>query len=557
MAKRKKKAPTAGPTEVPELTIPNVTNLAITIGEDLAKHLLGWTEDKTLVKEDYHFKDMNGNKVWCLRNTTNRWLDLGLAEKYAQDMLHKKWELNGEPLLFTGSISGGEWQVISAQKRLIGIVFANQKLRENPKHYEDLWPDGKVTFRSVVIDGVSDSHDVIRTIDDVQPRTLADVLYTELKAFEGKKPHERRAMTKMTENAMKCLWTRMGIKDAFVERLTHSEAVEFLKRHNKVFAAVEHVYGEDKDKAIGNWIAPGYASGLLYLFAASDTEPDVYFAQEPHDRKEKFINFDQWDRACEFFTCLAEAIEFQPVRDAIGDLFDPDTGSGGRLSEKETILIKAWNRFKQEEDQLVADPPIDYVVRNGIKALAEWPTAGGIDIGKSDRAKKRGPAGDPEVTRDDVANGKKAIKEAKLSGAVLATKLSELREKHKGKVLLFEDGKYYRGWAEDADLMVEEFGLSLDRSKPEWGDVKRASFNASDLVMNLDQLHRLKKRVALVTGDPLKPGAVRDMEPAASVSGKKPTPKPMVEEGPAEAPKPEPVKKGGVRPVRVLRGGTN
>lgn len=544
-----------GPVEGLPEGVRHVDDLSVLVTEDLAKQLLGWVVDTTHVKTGFLFNDTGDaklGKVWCTKNTKNRWIDMGCTYKYAQDQLLKRWRKNGEPIIL-----GETGEVVSGQKRLVGLVVANALLKANPARYGHLWPGGEVTFESVIIGGVSEDHDTIRTIDNVQPRTLADIIYTELKAFAERSPSERRTLTKMTENAMKCLWYRMGVKDAFVEYMTHSEAVDFLKRHKKVFDAVEHIYDEDHDKSIGNYIPVGYASGLMYLFAASDTAADDYFALEPHDRTEKQVNFDQWDKAAEFFTLLSEGIDFMPIRHAITELYDVDEGGGGRLSEKETILIKAWNHFKANHKELVDDPPIKYMKRNDVVQLDEWPVAGGIDIGKPEKKRgKKKAASEPEVNHEELTNGKKAEKARKDSAIVFMTNLQAVRDEHKGKVLLWEDGDRYTVWADDAELAAEEFGLEFAHKKAEYGDLKRTSFKLVDLAMNVEQLQRAGKRVAIVTGEPGAVKDVRDLEPPASVSGKKVGISPVRNPAPVVS---TPTV-GKVKPVKsklALKGGTN
>ncbi len=545
------------PVDLSKYGIKSVDEAAVLVTEAMADELLGWTTDPTHVKQDPLFDDKGDaklGKVWCSNNTINRWFDLACAYKYAQDMLMKRWKRNGESISI-----GVTQQVLSGQKRLVAVKIANALLRKDKHHWEEYWPGGEVTFESVIICGVSEDHDTLRTFDNVQPRTLADVIYTELGAFADKKPFERRQLTKMTEHAIKCLWCRMGIKDDFIEFLTHSEAVDFLKRHMRVFDAVEHIWQEDDNKSIGNYIPVGYGSGLMYLFATSDTDAEDYFAIDTTTRTEKQVNFDQWDKACEFFTLLSKGTDekFVAVRTAIGDMFDEDTGSGGRISEKETILIKAWNHFKADDEELVDTPPIKYIKRNDVTSLGEFPTVGGLDIGKPDKAKKsrKGRKETPETESEDTSSEdvKKSMEEEKakkMTGVLHMTKIAELKEKHKGKLLLFEGDKNYYTWADDADIITEEFGQDYDRQHPAWGEVKRASFPKSDFAINTAQLIKNGKQVMLVIGDIDDVKEVRDL--VSSKASDKTNGKPQT--------KPVETKKSGITPVRskiktTLRGG--
>src|SRR5690606_15078440 len=60
---------------------------------DDAKKILGWTEEPEGKSwgNDYLLKDVQGRKIVCVNNTTNRPLQDGLVSLYKQEHLRKRW----------------------------------------------------------------------------------------------------------------------------------------------------------------------------------------------------------------------------------------------------------------------------------------------------------------------------------------------------------------------------------------------------------------------------------------------------------------------------------
>src|SRR5690349_10718167 len=87
-----------------------IADKAITM--EIAKKLLGWQEQDKDV-EEYHFTDLYGKKIVCHNNITNRPLYMSIVAILMQEILRKRWVLNGEPIIIggTGFILNGQHQL--------------------------------------------------------------------------------------------------------------------------------------------------------------------------------------------------------------------------------------------------------------------------------------------------------------------------------------------------------------------------------------------------------------------------------------------------------------
>lgn len=59
-------------------------------------------------------------KIWLEKNANNRPLRQGVVNAYAEDMLHNRWEVNAQPIVF-----GRAGELLDGQHRLNAIVKAN------------------------------------------------------------------------------------------------------------------------------------------------------------------------------------------------------------------------------------------------------------------------------------------------------------------------------------------------------------------------------------------------------------------------------------------------
>jgi hypothetical protein len=370
------------------------------------------SEGRTTRIVDYTLVDANGEKVMCWNNLRNRPLDEATYSKYGQDILNKGWEFNLET--FIVSTTGN---VVSGQHRGIGFVLACQmwaRKDERGKHWREVWPE-EPTIDMLVAFGFVENAKTLRTLDNVRPRTEADVFYTS--EFFIKQPNAaKKEMSRMLQVATDMLWkrTRAG-NDSFTHYQTHSTSVDFVERHKRLLKCVEYLY--DANSSEGRAISvlklsAGECSAMMYLMGSSKTDGDTYHKPaEAADRSEKKCDWTYWDRACEFWTLLAgKSGTMKPVVDALGMIRDPMKGEGGSKDEQHAVIAKAWGQFLTDEG--ITDIALNYIPEyNSDKTqvvgqtLQDWPEFGGIDKGPSRKKVDEGAeeaAAGPTVSPEEV-----------------------------------------------------------------------------------------------------------------------------------------------------------
>jgi hypothetical protein len=480
------------------------------------KEILGWQEESEEVKfgSDFLLTDYNGRKIRCLHNTKNRPLALSWAQTIGQDILNRHWKLNGESL-----IRGKYGQVLSGQHRGIGLILACQRWASEKEgaHWKKIWPT-EPTIELVLVSGIEETGDVTRTLDNVKPRTLADVLFCDPAYFGQVMASDRAALCRIMDYGIRLCWHRTGADtNAFAPRRTHSEALDWLDRHPRIKDAVRHVFEEDSKGGIRRYISPGYASGLLYLMAASDTDPAAY--QGAESPSEALLDLGKFDAACDFWTLLAQTSEdLQPVRNALGNLNHEDGTKGGSLAEYTGIVVKAWNEFasssKVKEEFLTLKYETD---RDGERHLVECPVVGGIDLGDPQKEEQQTPAA-PEPTEEEVeeakekaTNGKKASApepQERTEEAARVDALMDLRKKYPGRILLFyvsakpinKFRPYYSAWGGDVKLLnnLEPFPAGAMGKR---GGMPFVNIEPNELDGYLAKLQEGGHKVAIVDSD--------------------------------------------------------
>lgn len=382
------------------------------ITPDVAKQLLGWQVEPDDAKgdakfgSDYLLLDHNGKKVRCANNLRNRPLYSGTYSALVQEVLMKRWKLNGE-----GIIIGQTGLVLNGQHTLIAIVLADQ-IRLDPKEaakWKDKWPD-TVSIEKLIVYGIDESDATVNTMDTCKPRSFADVVYRS--EFFGKlKSGDRRTASRMLDFATRILWLRTGVNlDAYAPRRTHSEALDFIGRHERMLKAVRHIIEEDTDSRISKYVSAGTASGLLMLMASSNsTEEQLDTYKKSRSSNEKMLDWSAWDKAQNFFTFLGqETADLKAVRMALGKLMADDEAGGGSNAEKIAILAKAWNLFKLGKKVTEPDLELEYHTGgDGIRHLLDESTFGGVDLGQKHEAPE------PEATPDEVEDRTAAIRAQK------------------------------------------------------------------------------------------------------------------------------------------------
>lgn len=357
-----------------------VGETAITI--DDAKELLGWEEaadGKTYCKEIFALSKL---KVVLTKNVTNRPIYTSVVQTLKQEILRKRWVLNGEPI-----IVGKTGLVLNGQHTLIALVLACLEWESDPEHWTDYWPSSP-TLEKIVVSGVDESDNTVNTMDTCKPRSLADVLYRS-EYFSSLHSGERKVVAKMADYAIRLLWHRTGAKfNAFAPIRTHAESLDFIARHPKLLEAVRHVNEESgKESCISTYTHPGYTAGLLYLMGCSSTDPGDYRASANPD--ESTLDWSQWDKACDFIVLLsAGGSETSAVKRIMANSLEE--GSLG-VAERWGIISNAWLAYSSGKAITEKSLALSYLEDdNGYRRLSDHPSVGGIDLG------------DPSTADEDV-----------------------------------------------------------------------------------------------------------------------------------------------------------
>lgn len=398
---------------------------------DRAKELLGWeTEDDFIARMtagmdekkkakanfsyggDYLLKDEEGNKVRCLRNLRNRFFTESWARAICQDILNKYWRLNGETIII-----GKEGNVLSAQHRLIALVLAAQLWKgRQSAHWQAIWEE-EPYIEVFIVYGIDEGPETTRTLDNVKPRSLTDVLFTGEDLY-GRKvtEEEKRVLCRMTEHCVRFLWHRTPSgtggrrrDDAFAPKLTHSEAIAYIDNHPHIKKAVRKIYEEYKGK---NWqvnnqrMSAGTASALLYLMGASASDINDYTAGVKGDQNERKLSWENWEASEEYWTLLTKGdAKLVEVHHALGRLAK-DGATPNRL-DKIDVLINGWKYYSSGRRFKADDLKPDYVQDK--ENLDQWvcvsrPSCDGIDLGEPSE-KKDPPAREKDPTPEEIRKG--------------------------------------------------------------------------------------------------------------------------------------------------------
>lgn len=366
---------------------------------------------------DYTLTDEKKQKIRCLNNDHNRPFSESWAKTLAQDILNGNWRLNGETIVI-----GKTGQILSAQHRLIGLVIAKQIWEGDNKAYWQAKHETEPKIETIIVYGIEESPEVTRTLDNVKPRSLADVLFSDHLLYGKVKKSDRGPMCRMTQHAVRMLWDRIPSgsggrrrDDAFSPHMTHSEAIDFIDRHKHVVQAVQSIYTLYTDDKNGSWkghnerMSAGYAAGLLYLMGSSDSDVDDYAGADiQSDRKMKWSS---WETATEYWKAICTGdTKVHEVRYALSRLNDEDGSLGGTRNEKAGILIKGFLTYKEGHKIKADDLELKYGEdQDGIRFLDEFPSCGGVDLGPNVRQRDpqeagEGPAGEP--TPEEIETGK-------------------------------------------------------------------------------------------------------------------------------------------------------
>lgn len=371
--KEKEKSPAKRPAIYSQVKS-EIRDEANPITLDAAKELLGFREETE--KEPFGNKclpiKLNGVKIRCDNNITNRPLYLVQIETLKQDILRKRWMFNGEPIII-----GRTGLVLNGQHTLLALIWAVQEWLDNPSE-APAWEEEPVIHKMIVY-GVPEDDETVNTMDTCKPRSLADVIYR-AHYFKDLLPAGQKVAAKLAEKAIKTVWEKTGDSNAWVKR-THSESVAFLEQHRKLLDAVRHIFEEEGSEGkVAKYLHPGVAAAVLYLMATSKTEPKAYYGVDTPN--ESCLDFSLWDQACKFFVELAGGAEsLRAVRDTIGKL---TRDGGGKLTERLAVVAKAWVPYSKNKPVTAKLTMLRFEIKDDERYLdkRDIPLFGGIDVGE-------------------------------------------------------------------------------------------------------------------------------------------------------------------------------
>jgi len=202
-----------------------------------AKELLGWQEEAGKQKFGKHYllQDLSGGKIRCTKNVINRPLYPNKYESLQQEILHRRWRFNGEPI-----IVGKSDLLLNGQHQCVALILANQEWERDREKWASFWPTPP-TIDKVVIYGVEEDDETANTMDTCKARSLDDVIYR-CQYFGLLEQGQCIALSRILSHAVRLLWDRTGQRlDAYAPEMNHSEAIDLINRHPRLIKAAKHI----------------------------------------------------------------------------------------------------------------------------------------------------------------------------------------------------------------------------------------------------------------------------------------------------------------------------
>jgi hypothetical protein len=348
------------------------------------KEILGWeVEGDKDFGTDYKLRNLAGEKVRLNKCPTNRPFRLALAKRYMNEMIRKKWRVNGETIV----VDRMDF-VQSGQHRGVGLILAEESRQKNVEKFREHfgWRTA-VNAEFLLVCGISEKAETVDTLDLGQKRSLGDVFYRR-QEFEDVKDKDQKRLANILAGATRLAWLRAGgmtVSDA--KHFPHSEALDFRESHPRLLEAVQFVYtanggtGEDGNK-IATFISLGFAAGLMYLMGTAQTDALKW---EESGRSEEKLNYKLWSKAEEFWQTLASGADLKdtdPILVATKMLAKMSARGADDRDEKCAIAINAWNLWVEGKKCKGAVELKPKKAKNdlGKMVIVEMPRIGGLDI---------------------------------------------------------------------------------------------------------------------------------------------------------------------------------
>jgi len=441
------------------------------------KDLLGWeTEAEWRLRENKPngkfkdewvlLKDEAGERVVCWNNFGNRPFREREARGYGQDILNRVWagphNYPGETVNGESVIIGRTGRCISVQHRGVGFVLACQQWAgigatagkpSQAAYWAGKWPE-EPFFECLLVTGVSEAPEIVATIDNVIPRSEADMIETS-PMFASLKPRDKHECSRMLAKAFDLLWSRTRADENDTGKRsqrhgirTQGTAMSWINNHaTHLKPSVKHIFAQnletkdpdDPDRKVRALsllnLSPGECAGMLYLMGSGSTDEvdaNKYRGLDP--REEKGLDWDSFAKAKQFWSELArDSKPLKAVRLALTDLAKGEDGvEPARATHKHQVIARAWQMYLDGE--AITKEALQLVYQKdteGIERLADETTFGGIDRGpKIGRASGGDDTPAPEIVEAvegektktvaqkllDKAEASKAAKEAAAKG---------------------------------------------------------------------------------------------------------------------------------------------
>lgn len=328
-------------------------------------------------------------------NTGNRPKKGNAVERYAEVMLRREWEFNGE-----GMIEDTHEKTLSGRNRSLALIKAEKLRKKNPAYYAEQYGlRGPVKIPMLIVKGIKPK--TYRTIDGGEKRTGADMFYVaklfnRFKLADGKQEFtdgQKKSLARILATASRTVWLRLGGKDVKdAPKFPPSAQDEFVKRHPLLVDCVAYVFrcdlGADNERLIQSLVSPAYLAAVMYLAATSKgTDREDYDAGVVDAIKDKLM----------------------PEAEAFVDSFS--TGTGLEQGSPILVLRRFFTSQKQEGTTRDRDVVLNSLVKAMLLFLEEktdlkqsdvkWksdeavPRLGGLDIEPE-------PEPEPEPTPEDA-----------------------------------------------------------------------------------------------------------------------------------------------------------